>query len=342
VVRIWDPTTGQEALALRGHTGGPVWAVAYSPDGTRLASAGADGAVRIWDLTTGQDALALRGHTGGPVWAVAYSPDGTRLASAGIDGVVRIWDSTPITQESLARDDALRLIRLLLERVTSAAELRDRIAGDKTISKETREAALELAKVSWPTRIRGQAESLVSSLFARLLLRADVVASVHADPALKPEVRVAALALAETWPESKNDLYNAAFELVKLPNRPEEYLRRGLRLAEAAIRIEPDNGYYLNALGVAQYRMGQYGSALATLERSNRLDGNREPADLAFLAMAQHHLNRVESARVTLDRLREVMRDPRIAGIEENQIFLRETESVILGSADLPSDVFGR
>ena len=53
--------------------------------------------------------------------------------------------------------------------------------------------------------------------------------------------------------------------------------------------------------------------ALATLTRSNDLNKEREPADLAFLALAQHRLGQSEKARTTLGRLREVMKNPQRA-----------------------------
>jgi hypothetical protein len=60
-VIVWDATTGQEWLGLRGPSERPViWGIAFSPDGRRLATAGGDKIVRVWDVSPLEAPLAAR------------------------------------------------------------------------------------------------------------------------------------------------------------------------------------------------------------------------------------------------------------------------------------------
>ncbi|HEY2148622.1 MAG TPA: WD40 repeat domain-containing protein, partial [Pirellulales bacterium] len=77
-------------LALRGHRG-QVYSVAFSPDGTLLASGAEDHTVKLWSVATGECRATLAGHLA-DVNCVAFSTDGHVVASAGDDGSVRLWN----------------------------------------------------------------------------------------------------------------------------------------------------------------------------------------------------------------------------------------------------------
>jgi WD40 repeat protein len=64
--------------------------VAWSPDGTTLASSSAERAIRLWKPLTGEPVAVLEGHSR-TVTALDWSRDGTLLASAGNDATVRVW-----------------------------------------------------------------------------------------------------------------------------------------------------------------------------------------------------------------------------------------------------------
>ncbi len=68
-------------------------AVAWSPDGQRIASGSIDRTVQVWNATTGRQIGTYRGHSHS-VYAVAWSPDGRRIASVSEDKTVQIWDAT--------------------------------------------------------------------------------------------------------------------------------------------------------------------------------------------------------------------------------------------------------
>lgn len=68
--------------------------LAFTPDGTVLASAGGNGgnaSIYLWDVVNNQSLGTLEGHTG-IIWDVAFSPNGQLLASVSSDGTLKVWD----------------------------------------------------------------------------------------------------------------------------------------------------------------------------------------------------------------------------------------------------------
>jgi WD40 repeat protein len=159
-VRLWQigrlrfspPSAGglmrvTECQVLRGHTD-EVFAAAFHPDGTRLATGGRDRAIWLWDLKRGEDVARLTGHTA-YIWSLAFSPDGKTLASGSGDSTVRLWDTAPLRtryearrEADALRPEADRLVEQLWRQTTNPDEVVEALRADRALTEPLRHAAL--------------------------------------------------------------------------------------------------------------------------------------------------------------------------------------------------------
>jgi len=87
---VWEASTGEVLATLTGHADS-VSAVAFSPDGAKIATTSFDGTAKVWDATTGAELLMF---TNAELFnRVAFSPDGKRLALSAYDATVTVWDA---------------------------------------------------------------------------------------------------------------------------------------------------------------------------------------------------------------------------------------------------------
>jgi WD40 repeat protein len=89
-VQVWKASTGEHIFTFDQQY--RIFALKWSADGRRIASASFNGSVLIWDAFTGINVLTHQEHSG-PLYALDWSPDGKYLASGGQDSTVRVWDA---------------------------------------------------------------------------------------------------------------------------------------------------------------------------------------------------------------------------------------------------------
>ena len=113
-------------------------AVAFSSDGTRIASGSQDGLVRVWDASTGKLQNVLHGHTQ-PIVSVAFSRDGTRIISGSDDSLVRVWN--------VSTGEAQHVLEGHTDQVTSVAFSSDGtriVSGSRDVVVRVWDALLDL------------------------------------------------------------------------------------------------------------------------------------------------------------------------------------------------------
>jgi predicted Ser/Thr protein kinase len=161
---VHDVSTGDAVIELlTGHELKTLsYAVAFSPDGRRLAVAGTDRVVSLFDTSDWELITRLEGHTS-YIKDLAWSPDGATLATAGGDGTVRLWHSRPIAERTATaqaaadrREQQRPSVEALFEQLDDPHAVADAVRADASRDDDERHAALrvvrELADAWWAER----------------------------------------------------------------------------------------------------------------------------------------------------------------------------------------------
>jgi WD40 repeat protein len=100
----WIVLLDARTLAVRrtvAHVSGNWFtAVAFSPDGSRIAYGGGDGSAGVYSLRTGEQIVSLPGHTTS-IWQITFSRDGQTVLTAASDGTALIWRATGDERSSI-------------------------------------------------------------------------------------------------------------------------------------------------------------------------------------------------------------------------------------------------
>jgi hypothetical protein len=240
---------------MRGHND-YVQAVVWSPDGTRLASAGLDNSVRVWDPRTGEETIVLRGNAGF-FNDVSWHLDGAQLAAACSDGLLWIWDAT----RGFERDTTAKALPFI-DRKVAAGTVRgeDRLwyAQSYLRAGKPREA-LALVEGHPAALLTVYAKLTPDEQKALTQLRPDLVAGWLRELPQQPDLARAAF----EWACSLVQSGVAAFEGGRLAEAIPD-LQTASDLLRTLSKVDPNDGRVASILGVS---LGFLGSALRDSHR---------------------------------------------------------------------------
>jgi WD40 repeat protein len=137
-VELWRGDPPVKVREIKGHKNW-IYALAFSPDGSRLATGGWDKLIKLWNPESGAPLATLEGHLGF-VNDLAFSPDGTRLASVAEDHTIRLWNPITGQKDMVLRGHALGITSLTFspdgQRILTTSEDRTLKLWDATTDRQ--------------------------------------------------------------------------------------------------------------------------------------------------------------------------------------------------------------
>jgi WD40 repeat protein len=108
-VRVWNAETGEESVVIELQ-GNFTWALAFSPDSSRLAIGTWVSGAQVWDTTTGEEIYSFA-RAGNFVPDLAYTPDGQYIITAGSGGL-KVWRAEDGEEVLTLNDDPIRWLTI--------------------------------------------------------------------------------------------------------------------------------------------------------------------------------------------------------------------------------------
>jgi eukaryotic-like serine/threonine-protein kinase len=142
VLKVCEVDSGRELLDISDAA--RPYAVAFHPDGRRLATGNADGTATLWDAGSGRALRTFRGHSRA-VSSLAFSRDGHWVVSGSQDGSVRVWDAD-LTPEQWYGPQARDIVAERFDKLFLRQEVLESLRADPELGSEVRAAALALAR----------------------------------------------------------------------------------------------------------------------------------------------------------------------------------------------------
>jgi WD40 repeat protein/tRNA A-37 threonylcarbamoyl transferase component Bud32 len=109
-LNVWDAATGNRIRILDGH-GGHITSLAFSSDGTWMASASVDNTIILWNILDGKSIATLRGHDK-PISKVLFHPDGRCISASNEEGTIKFWNASTGAELLNIQEEGLQAIAL--------------------------------------------------------------------------------------------------------------------------------------------------------------------------------------------------------------------------------------